>query len=89
MLSLAGFTEVQTFVPFPGYQHPAFYIPISPRRRTLSAIDAIDKEKVQAVCEGAGRAIDVRKAVTRMRRRARWGVLGLLAHDYAVFAEKP
>ena len=89
MLSIAGFMNIKTFIPFPGYQHPASYIPISPRRRTLLAIDAIDKAEVCAVCESAGRTMDVEKAVTRMRRRARWGVLGLLAHDYAIFAEKP
>jgi hypothetical protein len=89
LLISAGFSRIDKFVPFPGYQYPVCYVPIRRRQESLDSIDRVDIEKVQKVCEDADRPIDAAAAVARMRRRAEWGLLGLMAHDLALVAEKP
>lgn len=88
MLLISGFHKIESFAPFPGYHYPEFYIPIYPREASLLAISAIDVAKVKAINEDAARIMDVDKAVLRMRRRAKWGLLGLLAHDFSFLARK-
>lgn len=84
----AGFGKLDVYVTFPGYQHPSHYIPIRPRKAALSAIQEIDIDKVDSIRREMGRPMNVGRAVVRMRRRATWGLLGLLAHDFAILAAK-
>lgn len=88
MLLSVGFNRVDIFIPFPGYHYPVFYIPLYPRKASLSAIDAINTEAVKATLSDAGRSTDVNKAVMRIRRRAKYGLLGLMAHDFSFIAKK-
>ena len=89
LLASAGFGRVDKFVPFPGYQYPVCYVPIRGRQESLDSIDRIDIKKVQKVCEDADRPMNAAAAVVRMRRRTKRGLLGLMAHDLALVAEKP
>lgn len=88
MLASAGFSQIEVFSPFPGYQYPLFYVPLRPEGAALRAIASIDVDQVTEVLLTVGRSQDVRKALARMRRRAACGVLGLLTHDFAFLCRK-
>lgn len=88
LLADAGFGGSHVYVAFPGYQHPSHYIPIDSRDAALAAIDRIDKPAVEALGRERGQEMDVSRAVERLRSHAKWGLLGLLAHDFALLAAK-
>lgn len=89
LLAEAGFGSSSVYVAFPGYQHPSDYIPIHPKAAALAAIEDIDIPAVEALGRARGQAMDAGRAVARLRRYARWGLLGVLAHDFALLATKP
>lgn len=89
LLAETGFGSSSVYVAFPGYQHPSDYIPICPKEAALAAIDEIDISIVEALSRERGQAMDAGRAVARLRRHAGWGLLGVLAHDFALLAVKP
>lgn len=89
LLADAGFSESSVYVAFPGYQHPSHFIPIGSKDAALAAIDTIDKAAVEALAKQRSQIMDVNRAVERMRRHTRSGLLGLMAHDFALIATKP
>ena len=89
LLADVGFGDSDVYVAFPGYQHPSHYIPIGPKDAAAAALDRIDKRAVETLGRERGQVMDVNRAVERLRRHIRWGLLGLLAHDFALLAAKP
>jgi len=88
MILGAGFSEVSVFSPFTGYQFPLLYIPIRPRAEALRTIAAINESQLIEALRTAGRTNDASVVIARLRRRARWGMLGLLTHDFAFLCKK-
>lgn len=84
----AGFSSIDPFIPFTGYQFPMFYVAARSRAAALCDIADIDITQVAAVLEQAGRPMDVRKAANALRRRARLGLLRLLSHDLVLICKK-
>lgn len=88
MLVSAGYATITVYVPFPGYRLPCHYIPLGNREAMLRAIDDIDIAAVEVVKQQTHVQVDVARAVARLRRRARLGVLGLITHDFSLIATK-
>lgn len=88
LLTETGFGSSNVYVAFPGYQHPSDYIPIRPKDAALAAIDEIDVAVVESLGRERGQPMDASRAVARLRRHVGWGLLGMLAHDFALLAVK-
>ncbi len=88
LLRRAGFTTIDTYVPFPGYQYHAVFVRPFPRAKAHADIAHMDVAAITEVMKNNARKVDVDYALKRLRQKASLGVLGLLAHDLSFLATK-